>query len=191
MKILADVDGVLLNWEDPFHAWMAEKGWAVENKESYEIFECYSGLSPDEMHLMIEEFNASAAMGFLPPIDAAPFWANKMYYEHDVRFHCITSMGTDRYAQQLRRMNLNDFFHSVDELTILPCGSDKTHILEQYKDSGLVWLEDNIKNAVVGAKLGLKVYLFNRSYNKNTEFDQYFTRVNDWEELYKHLFGNK
>lgn len=191
MKILADVDGVLLNWEDPFHSWMAENGYELGHKDSYEIWECYSGLDPDEMHLMIEEFNASATMGFLPPIDDSVYWVDKMFNKYGVHFHCITSMGTDPYAQKLRKMNLDTYFCNISQLTILPCGSDKTHVLEQYKDSGLVWLEDNIKNAVVGSKLGLNVYLFNRSYNTNTEFDQHFTRVNNWEELYKHLFDNK
>lgn len=189
MKILADVDGVLLNWEDPFHAWMAAKGYAPDHKNSYEIWECYSDLSADQMHELIETFNASAAMGFLPPIDGATKWVDRMFWKHNVTFHCITSMGSDPYAQKLRRMNLNSLFLNIDELTILPCGADKTHILEQYKDSGMIWLEDNLKNAVVGGKLGLKVYLFNRSYNQETEYDMWFTRVDNWQQLYENIFS--
>lgn len=191
MKILTDVDGVLLNWEDSFHAWMAANGFIVDNKDSYEIFECYKGVGEAEMHALIKTFNASAAMGFLPPVDDAPYWVDKMFLKHDVRFHAITSMGSDHYAQKLRRMNLDNVFGDpsvFDEVTILPCGADKTEVLSQYKGSGLIWLEDNIKNAVIGANLGLKVYLFNRSYNQETEHDPWFTRVDDWEQLYKNIF---
>jgi hypothetical protein len=188
MKILADVDGVLLNWEDSFHAWMAAKGFAVDNKESYEIFECYKGVSEAEMHGLIQTFNASATMGFLPPIKDAVPWVDKMYFKHGVTFHCITSMGSDPHAQSLRRMNLNRHFVNVDDLTILPCGADKTDVLKKYEGSGLIWLEDNIKNAVLGANLGLKVYLFNRSYNQETDYDPWFTRVDNWKQLYENIF---
>lgn len=188
MKILADVDGVLLNWEDSFHAWMAGKGYAVDNKDSHEIYECYKGVSMHDMHEMIQTFNASAAMGFLPPIEGAPHWTDKMFFKHGVIFHCITSMGSDPHAQKLRKMNLAKHFRNIERVTILPCGADKTEELKQYEGAGMIWLEDSIKNAVMGAELGLKVYLFNRSYNQETEHDHWFTRVDNWKQLYENIF---
>lgn len=190
MNILTDVDGVLLNWEDTFHKWMAARGHEVKHKNSYKIEDGYDGISADEMHSLIETFNASAAMGFLPAIAGAANWVEKMYFDQGVRFTCITSMGTDRNAQQLRVWNLNRIFGSdvFNEVIILPCGADKANALEHYRDSGAVWLEDHIHNAVTGSKLGLNTFLFNRSYNQDTTKDAWYTRVNDWADLYKHLF---
>lgn len=190
MKILTDVDGVLLNWEDAFHAFMRDHGYVPEHKWSYELSKCYPNLDPSDVAALIERFNASAAMGFLPPLQDAVYWVKQMHEHHGVVLHCITSMGNDPHAQKLRRMNLNRIFgHNViDEVTILNCGEDKKNVLSQYKGTNLVWLEDNIHNAVTGAKIGLKTYLFNRTYNKYQEDDKYFTRVNSWKELYENLF---
>lgn len=194
MIILTDVDGVLLNWEDAFHAWMNEQGYVPDHKNAYEIWDCYKAsypeLSASKLHNMICTFNSSATMGFLSPTEGAVYWIDKMHLLHNVKFHAITSMGSDRFAHKLRRMNLENIFGDdiLNELTILPCGAKKFRALSQYKDSGLIWLEDNIENAVCGSKLGLKTFLFNRSYNQNTEFDSYFTRVDNWKQLYEILF---
>jgi len=191
MKILADVDGVMLNWEDPFHAWMKRKGHSLAHKESYDIWRCYPELSPDEITELIKTFNSSATMGFLPPIGDAVYWVRRMHEMHGATFHCITSMGDDLHARWLRVMNLERIFGErlIHDVTILSCGADKTLALSEYENSGLVWLEDNVKNATVGACLGLNTFLFNRTYNNTIEAVEPFTRVNDWAELYNHLFA--
>jgi FMN phosphatase YigB (HAD superfamily) len=190
MKILTDVDGVLLNWEDSFLEWMNAQGYTPTHNQTYNIWRRFPDLDEDHVGDLIRTFNSSATMGFLPPLRDAVYWVRKMHEHHGVVFHCITSMGTDYHAQTLRRMNLERIFGSsvIGEVTILPCGADKHKALLPFKKSNLIWLEDNLQNAVTGAKLGLRTYLFNQTYNDETKFDQHFTRVNSWKELYNDIF---
>ena len=193
MKILTDVDGVLLNWEDSFHAWMYEHGYEPDHKQAYDIWQCYPQIKARKVMRLVEAFNASATMGFLAPLQDSVYWVRKMHEHHGVVFHCITSMGNDPYARILRRMNLERIFGAnvIQDVTILGCGEDKTNVLKQYRGTKMIWLEDNIHNAVIGAKEGLRTFLFNRTYNQYKEDDKHFTRVNNWKDLYSKLFDNK
>lgn len=189
MKILTDVDGVLLNWETAFHDWMMQKGCFPKSFASYDIWDCYPHLNKDYVIDRVHVFNASAAMGFLSPLNDAVYWTKRMYEYHGVTFHCISSMGTDVYARRLRKENLERIFGNIiEDVTILGCGEDKTAVLSKYTESGTIWLEDNFHNANVGGKQGLRTFLFNRTYNTPTGEDEHFYRISGWEQLYGILF---
>ena len=192
-RILTDVDGVLLNWEDSFHEWMYNQGYLRVLHNEYDMWNCYPALSKHEAFNLIKTFNASAHMGYLPAIDDSIYYVRKMHEKHGVKFTCITSMGDDFYAGKLRRTNLKRLFgNAIDEVIILPCGTDKTLELSKYQYTNLTWLEDHVGNALIGKSLGLDTYLFNRSYNNNTTSTQAeyeIQRINNWEELYNRLFS--
>jgi hypothetical protein len=189
MKILTDVDGVLLLWNDNFHAWMKSKGYTLVHNESYDLSECYE-ISSDKAASLIEEFNSSAEMGFLSPMKDSVKRVREMHEEYGVVMHAISSMGSNPHAIKLREMNLHRLFgeHVFDRITILPCGASKIEALSEYKGSGLYWLEDHVNNANDGAALGLKSVLFNRSYNKPQKgIEENFFRVNSWSEFIRFL----
>ena len=186
MEILTDVDGVLLNWEDAFHSWMAEQGWHKNDEAAYQLDKCYPTLSGNFVHDKIRTFNSSAWMGFLEPYADALFHVRQLYYVHGITFHCITSMGKDFCAGKLRERNLKDpFGPAISNVTILDCGAPKGEALAPYKDSNRIWLEDHIGNANTGAALGLRTFLFNHPYNlvNPTGKPENFTRIDNWEQL--------
>ena len=43
----------------------------------------------------------------------------------------------------------------------------KTKHFEQYRNSGYVWIEDKVENAIVGAELGLESLVMEHGFNMN------------------------
>lgn len=186
MLILTDVDGVLLNWNDAFFKWMADKGHVRNEKREYDLSQCFDDLDSTKLFDLVETFNASAHMGFLHPLHDAVKYVKKLHEEYGVVFHAISSMGNDPFAIILREQNLIRIFgeNVFEKITILGCGENKIKALTPYKDSRTIWLEDHIQNAQDGAALGLQSFLFNRP--SNTKFisnNEIFTRVSGWAEL--------
>lgn len=186
MEILTDVDGVLLDWVNPFKEWMRQKGHPIKISSSYDINEWFPSLG-EKAFPLVEEFNASANMGFLPALKDSIYWVKHLHEYYGVTLNCISSMGNDRHAKTLREQNLKRLFgeNVISRVTILGCGADKKEALTEYKDSKMVWLEDNIHNANVGHNLGLRSYLFNRPWNKNISGPENFTRLSGWEDFVK------
>ena len=86
-------------------------------------------------------------------------------------------------------MNLEKLFGETvfAKHTILGCGDDKDEALEQYRNSGYVWVEDKVENAIVGAELGLESLVMEHGFNMNDEGP--FTLVKDWKDIYETLIG--
>lgn len=184
--ILCDVDGCLLSWQDAFDNWMIKKGYAPMDGHTatYHITEQFD-INRKHAWELVHQFNNSAVMGYLPALRDSVQYVNKLYYEHGYTFHVITSVSDDEYAQRLRTMNLHDLFggEMFDEITCLATGADKDGALEQYRDSGLFWVEDKFENAVLGAELGLKSLLVEHSYNEKYTHPS-VTKVKTWADIY-------
>ena len=95
-----------MNWEYAFTCWMEARGYESQKTGmEYDMFDRY-GISRDESKGLVKHFNASAAMGFLPPLRDAMHYVRKLHEDHGFIFHCITSLSTDKYAGKLRKKNL-------------------------------------------------------------------------------------
>lgn len=201
--ILTDADGVLLNWEYAFKVWMANKGYPIVNphlKYEYGIQYLYD-LSNDVKESLIREFNASAAMGFLPPLRDSIQYVQKLHREEGYVFHCITAMSNDKHAQKLRKDNLRKIYGKTvfEEFLFLDCGADKDKVLSQYKNSGLLWIEDKLENAVEGKRQGLDSVLMEHSHNmirSNVSRDDPIwkeamdiPRFQKWKGIYNYVVG--
>ena len=167
--ILTDCDGVLLNYEYAFHTWMKNNGHVLINDAhlyDYDVLSCYGYKYEQSKHLF-KTFNSSAAMGFLPPLRDAAYYVDLLHRKHGYVFHCITSMSRDENAQQLRIANLKKVFGGTafERFVFLDTGEDKTKVLSEYKDSGLLWVEDKLENAVEGQRLGLQSILMEHGHN--------------------------
>jgi hypothetical protein len=103
-------------------------------------------------------------------------------------FHCITSLSKDENAQELRKMNLRKLFGNTafEKFIFLDTGADKDEVLEQYRDSGLWWIEDKIVNCEVGTALGLKSLLMEHGHNMDYE-NPSIPRVRNWKEVYERV----
>jgi len=186
--ILVDCDGVVLNWEYAFDIFMEEHGFTrcEDANKIYNIGERY-GIDKDQGKKLIKMFNESAAIGFLPPLRDAVEYVTKMADE-GWEFIAITSLSTNKYAQKLRKRNLDKLFgkDTFVEVTCLATGADKDKALAKYKDSGFYWVEDKPDNALAGQKQGLKPILVEHGFNMdNTEMPL----AKNWKEIYEIVSG--
>jgi len=189
MMILTDCDGVLVNWIKIYNEWMEEEGFRKLNS-SYELHERY-GLPEEESDKYIRHFNMSAEIEYLPPLRDSIKYVRKMHEDHGATFHCITALGSNKRSHVLREKNLKNLFGptAFSKLDCVKRGKDKKPILEKYRDSEVVWVEDSIKTALMGHELGLTTFLINHDYNINEDIPEGIIRVDGWKEIYEHLFG--
>ncbi len=198
--ILTDVDGVMLNWEYAFDIWMQKnKGYPkpLPGQPTYDISKRYCIL-PGKGKELIRQFNESAAIGFLPPLRDAVHYIRKLHEEQGYVFHVITSLSTDRSAGELRTMNLKKLFGetAIERFVYLDTGADKDEILEQYRDTECMWVEDKMENAVAGLRFGLNSILMEHGYNMQDSpsptgwvragvHAHFIPRVKGWKEIYE------
>lgn len=180
-KILVDVDGVLLNWEESFTAWMLERGYEVQVQDHYKQSVRY-GIEQFTADRLIEQFNTSAWIGFIKPLRDAVSVIDTMLSEH-WHFECITSLSDDHWAGELRRMNLERFFGraAFRRVRCIATGADKDDILREYK-RGLWWVEDKPENALAGLEAGHKPLLIDHKYNRWFNHPD-VRRVENWEQI--------
>jgi hypothetical protein len=118
------------------------------------------------------------------------YYMKRLNMFHGYRFHCITSLSTNKYAQKLRIQNLELLFgdNLFDDYIILGCGDDKDEALEPYRDTECWWIEDKPKNAKLGEAIGLNSILVAHEHNK--DYDGDIPRYWKWKEIYNHIVGN-
>ena len=188
--ILADCDGVLLNWNEAFSAWMVENGYTLYDENEYSIGKRYRLGSDEAGHELVRLFNSSPAIGTLRPCDGALHYVGKLHAEHGFSFTVVTCLSDNPNAAVYRTKNLKDVFGDIfEEIICLPLVDNKIGALGRWKDSGLFWIEDNISNAHSGYQLGLKTILLNRAYNAASDLP--FPRVTNWKEIYGMITSNR
>ena len=185
--IVVDCDGVLLDWEHSFKLWMKEKGYEAKNDVEYSMAKCYEMEKP-EMKRLIRHFNESATMCCLPPLRDAVKYVRKIHEELGYVFHCVTSMTLDRHANKLREQNLSNLFGETafEKIQCLDTGADKDDALLPYLDSGCIWVEDKIKNAELGDRLGMSAVLMKHDHQNDYTNDA-IPAVESWKEIYEML----
>jgi hypothetical protein len=181
--ILTDVDGVLLNWIDAFHAWMEARGYKCLRDDVYDISVRF-GIKTSEEMLLIKSFNESAHIGFLPPLRDALHYVRKLHEEHGYVFRAITSLSKNPYAAKLREQNLSKLFGTaMDTVVCLDVSAPKDAALQPYEGSGMWWIEDKISNAVTGQRLGLKSILMIHEHNHTDT--EVIHRAHSWKQIYE------
>lgn len=181
-RILIDCDGVLLNWVGAFEQFMTHRGYPLINPNAYSISDSHC-IELALAEALVRQFNASARIGFLEPMSFATSVVKRLAHSHGYRFVVISSFSDDTCAHQLRADNLLRIFGPVfDDLILLDCGADKREALAKFKHSNMIWIEDKLENAEVGASLGLKSFLLTQPYNLFRE-PVNCTRCADWFHL--------
>ena len=185
--ILTDADGVLFDWGYAFDQWMKRHGYQIvpEYVNEYAMDLRY-GIEKQESKRLIRMFNESAWIRKLPPLRDSIHYVQKLHREHGYIFHCITSLSNDLYSQHLRTKNLIEMFGPTvfEKYVYLDTGADKDEVLEQYRDSGLYWIEDKWTNAVSGQRVGLRPLLMEHDHNQSFG-SQDIPRVNNWKQIYE------
>lgn len=190
--ILVDVDGVLLDWEYAFTMWMSKHGYKVNPgfENEYDMNLRY-GIGKEEKERLVRMFNESAWIRKLPPLRDAIKYVKKLHEEQGYVFRVISSLSNDYYAQHLRTKNLIETFGPsvFESFVYLDTGADKDDALEQYRDTGCIWVEDKPENANVGDNIGLESLLVRHHHNDSIEVNDNVTRVNNWKEIYEYVVG--
>lgn len=182
--ILTDCDGVLLNWEYAFNTWMKRHGYEMgpDGETAYDMGDRY-GISNDEKKRLVKFFNESSAIGFLPPLRDAMYYVDLLHRKCGYVFHMITSLSLEPSAQQLRIDNTRKLFGETafEKFIFCDTGADKDEVLEPYRNSGYLWVEDKIENAELGDRLGLESILIEHGHNMH--YDK-LPRVKNWKQIY-------
>lgn len=189
-KILTDCDGVLLDWAYSFEKWMKfHFDMTVVDQTEYDIAKRYNtddpNLSKDSKFYVPRIFCNSSRIASLKPLRDSVKYVKKIYEEHGVTFDVVTSLSLDPETQKLRKYNLRKVYgDAIDRIVCLDTGEDKDNALEEWRDSGRIWVEDKPENAVLGAKMGLQAVLIDHPYNRDFSHPE-VTRVKNWKEIYE------
>ena len=187
--ILTDCDGVLMNWEYAMNVWMQTQGYRIveDGQQYYDMKDRYN-LPSSVGKRLVRQFNQSAAMGFLPPLRDAMYYVDLLHRKHGYTFHMITALSNNEHAQLLRIQNCKKLFGETAFTKFIFCdtGEDKDEVLEPYRDSGLIWIEDKLLNAQTGDRLGLESIMVEHAHNMdNDEFPTFAT----WKDIYEYVTG--
>ena len=144
------------------------------------------GLAKEVTDQLVRQFNASAAIGFLPPLRDAQYYIKMLHEKHKYKFVAVTSLSLDPYAQKLRTRNLSKLFgkNTFDDVICLDTGADKDEVLIELSEKyqGCYWIEDKIVNAECGAAIGYDALLMEHGHNMKAKGD--FRIVKNWEGIY-------
>jgi FMN phosphatase YigB (HAD superfamily) len=176
--ILTDCDGVLLDWSHGFRKFLRKKGIIYYNLQDF------WSLGQSYTHNLMEEFNNSSYIGFLPPYKDSLEYVRYLH-KHGYVFGVITSLSDNIYTGKLRERNLKEVFGDTafNFIWSIKCMGDKTEYLRKFEHSQLYWIEDRIDNAEIGASLGLKPILLKNEETADYQSDNVIG-VNSWKEIY-------
>tara|TARA_A100001388_G_scaffold40318_2_gene25734 strand:+ start:2090 stop:2692 length:603 start_codon:yes stop_codon:yes gene_type:complete len=190
--ILIDTDGVLLNWRDTFDAWMMRQGiYAKGDVRQYDQTVRY-GIDQEKVTHLIQMFNQSANIGYLPPLYDSYKYVRKLFEEHGYKFLVVSSLSKDPYAQKLRTKNLQMIFGEevFEDFIYLDTGADKTEVLKELAKvyPRTYWIEDKVGNAKIGNELGFDSILVAHPHIK-TEDTGSIPIMKNWKEVYEYIIG--
>ena len=183
--VLLDCDDVLLNWLDGFRLYMSRelKREICERGPNSWFMHEWLGIPEDEVVPHIAAFNESHHFAELEPVPGAV--EAIMALRKTAELHVLTSCSSDQATHDMRMLNLIKHFGPVFEtLTCLDLGQSKHDHLAMH-EGNVVWVEDNLKNAMLGVDLGHRTYMRRTSHNRPLEADsdKRITWFSHWDEL--------
>jgi hypothetical protein len=157
-------------------------------KDVYSVARQYD-LTKTKAKSLVEIFNSSASMGFLPPLRDSQYYIKLLAEKLGYKFIAVTSLSHDESAQKLRTCNLKKLFgeDTFLEYHYLGCGDDKDEILTELaaKYHGSIWVEDKYINAEVGHELGFDALLMEHGHSLN--YVGPARVVKNWEDIYNYV----
>lgn len=187
-RILTDVDGVLLKWEEAFHAWMYTHGHKrlAEAAVTYSMESMYD-LESSHIDVLVREFNESHYASTIEPLGDSVEVVAEMV-EDGYHFEAITSMSLAPCAAEFRRQNLDRYFPgAVSKIRCLDIGAPKDEVLKEYESSW--WLEDRPENCEAGLAAGHRVIIVEHEWNRYYENSNVY-RVKNWKEIKEIIYDN-
>jgi hypothetical protein len=186
--ILADVDGVLLDWWSAFTFWMHSNGYDTKIEGEYCTAKTF-GIGKDIADEFEDCFNNSITLKTIAPLRDAVKYVRKLNEEHGYVIHCVTAIPDTEQIREWRQTNLETVFGKgvVQRLVCTGSSANKRPILAEYANRGIPWIEDKYQNAVMGLEYGLDTYLIDHDYNREYGDNPDIKRVKNWREIYELL----
>lgn len=185
--ILLDCDDVLLNWLEGFASYCSAKldrDVCPHGPDDW-VMDKWLGTEPHETIQLIEEFNSSDDFGKLSPVEGAQGALMPFSSRTAVRFHVVTSCSSDWDTVEMRKRNLKAYFGGIfDSVHCLDLGQSKETLLHAFEPG--IWVEDNLKNALIGVKAGHKTFMRQTSHNHRHRAEAEaagITWFTHWDEL--------
>lgn len=187
--ILTDVDGVLLSWIKGFDKLMVAHGHERVIEGEYNLPKAF-GVSKEVIDKIASEYVTSDEFSALPPILGSKKAVRHLHENHGYEFHFITTVGAHPKTRELRLKNLQDIYGKsvIHDLHCVDHNEDKKKVLENYRGSGLHWIEDHPENYEFAHEFGLNGLLMHQEWNKDYE-EKPNTRINHWKEIVHRLTG--
>lgn len=202
--ILIDVDGVLLNWIDPFISWahntgfMASIGGREVDPHEYDIAIRF-GITPEQADLAMRLFNTSIYASRLPPMNGAVKNVANLV-KQGYTLHAISAFSNDFLAHEARKQNLVRLYgdSAFTNFTFLDNHASKYDVLSTLLNSHIspsFWIEDNLTNATAGFDLGINTILYDEEniwpLQKTTMIKNgtLMMKIDNWDSMYRHING--
>lgn len=182
MNLIVDVDGVLLDWLAGFKVFLNESGIEVEG-DGPSTWSMNEWIGVDDYLPLVREFNSRPAFGSLSAIRNSQL-SMMAAIRSGFEIHAISSSVSEESAVGARESNLKHVFGDIfKSITCLPLGESKEEALrEHYK--GSYYVEDNPEHALVGVNVGLKVFLMDRTHNREFSHPD-IIRYEGWSEIWR------
>ena len=196
LKIITDVDGVLLDWFSAFETWIVEvkgiKPLHGNTPSTYRLTDKYP-LTSEELVEHIAEFNTSNAFGELKAIDGAVEYLGLLFQDNSKDISWLSSGSVEGHEEEcfdMRSKNLKDCFGKDIPGTLLVMKTSKEGYLKEYKEEfgeDLIFIEDSLEHAEVAIKSGIKTILLGYSYNGTNKSSKLLYKAKNWKEVYSQI----
>lgn len=196
LKIITDVDGVLLDWFSGFEKWIVEikgiKPLHDTSPSTYKLTDKYP-LTFEEIVDHIAEFNSGPSFEGLKAIDGAVEYLNMLLVDNSKDVSWLSSgsvEGKEEECFDMRSKNLRECFGKDIPGTLLVMSASKKEYLKKYKEEfgeNLIFIEDSLEHAEVAVDLGIKTILLGYSYNITKKNSKLLYKAKDWKEVYSQI----
>jgi len=172
-NLLLDVDGVLLDWLAGFEQFLLDHAPHLHKDfsgmEQAQDLEQLLGLTTQQMDEWVSRFHLHEQFAHLQPLPGAT-QAIRILAPW-CRISCITASGSSPVCQTARRKNLHHVFGDVfDEIICVDRSVDKPPHLEKFQPG--YWVEDQLRNALMGMHAGHESFLQDAVYNRQVHHAQ-------------------
>jgi 5'(3')-deoxyribonucleotidase len=181
--LILDVDGVILEWEEPFMKFLESKNIFGNDDVSQYKFHLRYNVPRKVMTNLVNEFNSSDATRTLDPFRDSVEHIQQLR-QIGYTLIAVTHMGTCPQAYANRQHNLKEVFgnDTISELYCIDQSVPKSVKLAELSTrfKGALWVEDHPHNARLGKELGYQALLMDHPHNQN-ETD--LVRVYNWKDV--------
>jgi hypothetical protein len=163
LNLLLDVDDTLLDWSQPFTAWMTAQGYRPETLAAYSLQERYPRLTRQDLDDAVSEFAQSYEYRRLVPRPHARQTLETLLdLFPQTRLIAVSCCGLDGRTIDNRTWQLRSL--PITALIPLPIGGSKREVFAEH---GGVVVEDHPDHLNAARELGLRTIAFTMPWNES------------------------